>query len=63
MKIYENKKIVTNYACYCSTTVLTSKIIKEQGQPRRPLFVGLGGKYLRHTLHKSQLHCSGIMPR
>jgi len=23
------KKIVTNYACYCSTAVLTSKIIKE----------------------------------
>jgi len=25
----KNKKIVTNYACYCSTTMLTSKIIKE----------------------------------
>jgi len=25
----KNKKIVTNYACYCSTTVLTSKKIKE----------------------------------
>ena len=29
MKTYENKKIVTNCACYCSTTMLTSKIIKE----------------------------------
>jgi len=25
----KNKKIVTNYTCYCSTTTLTSKIIKE----------------------------------
>jgi len=25
----KNKKIVTNYACYCSTTMLTSKITKE----------------------------------
>ena len=25
----KNKKIVTNYACYCSTTTLASKIIKE----------------------------------
>jgi len=29
MKTYEKQKIVTNYACYCSTTMLTSKIIKE----------------------------------
>ena len=25
----KNKKIVTSYACYCSTTMLASKIIKE----------------------------------
>jgi len=25
----KNKKIVTNNACYCSTTMVTSKIIKE----------------------------------
>jgi len=25
----KNKNIVTNYACYCSTTTLTSKIINE----------------------------------
>jgi len=30
METYKKtKKIVTNYACFCSTTVLTSKIIKE----------------------------------
>jgi len=25
----KNKEIVINYACYCSTTMLTSEIIKE----------------------------------
>jgi len=25
----KNKKIVTDYACYCSTTLLSPKIIKE----------------------------------
>jgi len=29
METYENQKIVTNYACYCSTTMVTSKIVKE----------------------------------
>jgi len=29
MKLIKNLKIVTNYACYCSTTTLTSKIKKE----------------------------------
>jgi len=28
-KLMNNKKIVTNYACYCLTTMLASKIIKE----------------------------------
>ena len=29
MEIYEKQKILTNYACYRSTTMLTSKIINE----------------------------------
>jgi len=30
VEAYEKqKKIVTNYACYCSTTVLTSEIMKQ----------------------------------
>jgi len=29
MEIYNKQKNITNYACYCSTTMLTSKIIKE----------------------------------
>jgi len=29
MEIYKKQKIVTNYACYCSATMLTSKIVKE----------------------------------
>jgi len=26
---YKNKKIVTNYVCFCSSTMLTTKIITE----------------------------------
>jgi len=29
METYKKKKIVTNYACFCQTTMLTPKIIKE----------------------------------
>jgi len=29
METYKNKKIVTNYVCFCSSTMLTSKIITE----------------------------------
>jgi len=29
MEIYKNKKIVTNYVCFCSSTMLTTKIITE----------------------------------
>jgi len=29
MEAYEKQKIVTYYPCYCSTTMVTSKTIKE----------------------------------
>jgi len=38
METYEKqKKIVTNYVCYCSTKMMTSKIIKEALENLFPL--------------------------